>query len=36
MMSLGDQKLIEMGKKSIEKAKQITPDSWADTLMKLL
>lgn len=36
MMTLGDDKLLEMGQKSIEKAKQITPGIWADTLMKLL
>lgn len=36
MMNFGGDKLVEMGEKSVEKAKQITPDSWADTLMKLL
>lgn len=36
MMSLGDDKLVAMGQKSVEKAKEITPEIWADTLMKLL
>ena len=28
--------LIEMGERSVEKAKKITPDKWSDTLYSLL
>lgn len=36
IISLDDAQLIEMGMKSTRLAKQITPDTWADTLMKIL
>lgn len=36
IISLSDEKLIKMGEKSAELAKQITPDIWADTLMSIL
>lgn len=36
IISLSDTQLIEMGIKSIELAKQITPDTWADTLWQIM
>lgn len=36
MMHQSDEALMQMGRKSIELAKKITPEIWADTLMKLL
>jgi glycosyltransferase involved in cell wall biosynthesis len=36
IMNKKDNELFEMGERSVEKAKQITPEKWADELMKLL
>jgi glycosyltransferase involved in cell wall biosynthesis len=36
MMSLDDAKLIELGNKSVEKAKLNTPEIWADKLIKMI
>ncbi len=36
VINLGGGKLMSMGEKSVSKAKLITPEIWADTLMKLL
>jgi glycosyltransferase involved in cell wall biosynthesis len=36
MISLSDKQLLRMGKESLELSKQITPESWASTLYKLI
>lgn len=36
IIKLSNNELMVLGERSVEKAKQITPEIWADTLMKLL
>ena len=36
IMNLTKEELVEMGERSVEKAKKITPEIWAETLMRLL
>jgi len=36
IINLGDAELIAMGEKSVEKARQITPEKWAKTLLSLV
>ncbi|MBI4930119.1 MAG: glycosyltransferase [Bacteroidetes bacterium] len=36
IFSLSDEQLFIMGEKSVELAKQITPEKWADTLMSII